>query len=198
MFIFKNYGSLSCISGKIDLARLVMDYQNKFDTVLNNINSELLDLKNKFTKLESDLEISRNVNNKLVDQVTRLERKCWENEQYSGRQCIEISGTPESIEQIDLDRTVLNAFDKTDSPVDPKNIEACHRLKSDDNGQSNKVIVKFSKRKDMVRVMNKKKSLKNADLDSTGLPSSTLLFINPSLCSYYKYLWSKCKALWML
>ena len=69
--------------GKSDLAKLVIDYQNKFDTVLNTINSELLDLKNRFTKLESDLEISKNVNNKLVDQVTRLERKCWENEQYS-------------------------------------------------------------------------------------------------------------------
>ena len=67
--------------GKSDLARLVIDYQNKFDTVLNNINSELLDLKNKFTKLESDLEISRNVNNILVDQVIRLERKWWESEQ---------------------------------------------------------------------------------------------------------------------
>ena len=120
--------------GKSDLARLVMDYQNKFDTVLNNINSELLDLKNKFTKLESDLEISRNVNNKLVDQVTRLERKCWENEQYSRRECIEISGIPQSIEQIDLERTVLKVFDKIDAPVDPQNIEACHRLKSDDNG----------------------------------------------------------------
>ena len=84
--------------GKSDLARLVMDYQNKFDTVLNNINSELLDLKNKFTKLESDLEISRNINNKLVEQVTRLERKCWENEQCSRRECIEISGIPQSIE----------------------------------------------------------------------------------------------------
>ena len=31
--------------GKSDLARLVIGYQNKFDTVLNNINSELLDLK---------------------------------------------------------------------------------------------------------------------------------------------------------
>ena len=41
--------------------------QNKFDTVLNNINSELLDLKNEFTEIELDLEISRNVNNKLVD-----------------------------------------------------------------------------------------------------------------------------------
>ena len=52
--------------GKSDLARVVMDYQNKFDIVINNINSELLDLKNEFTKFESDLEISRNVNNKLV------------------------------------------------------------------------------------------------------------------------------------
>ena len=145
--------------GKSDLTGLVMDYQNKFDSVLNNINSELLDL-NKFTKLESDLEISRNINNKLVDQVTRLERKCWENEQYSRRECIEISGIPQSIEQIDLERTLLNVFDKIDAPVDPQNIEACHRLKSDDNGRSNKIIVIFSKRKDMVRVMNKKKSLK--------------------------------------
>ena len=44
--------------------------------------------------------------------------------------------------------------------------------------------------------MNKKKSLKNANLDGTGLPPSTSLFINPSLCGYYKYLLSKCKALW--
>ena len=61
-------------------------------------------------------------------------------------------------------------FDKIDAPVYPQNIEACHRLKSDDNGRNNKVIVNISKLKDMVRVMNKKKSLKNANLDSTGLP----------------------------
>ena len=112
---------------KSDLAKLVIDYQIKFDTALNYINSELLDLKNKFTKLESDLETSRNVNNKLVDQVTRLE-------QYSMRECIEISRIPQSIEQVDLEKTVLNVFDKIDAPVDPKNIEACHRLKSDGNG----------------------------------------------------------------
>ena len=54
-------------------------------------------------------------------------------------------------------------------PVQPQNIEACDRLKSDDNGRGNKVIVKFSKRKDMAREMNKKKSLKNAILDGTCL-----------------------------
>ena len=60
---------------------------------------------------------------------------------------------------LDLEKTVLHVFDKIDAPFDPQNIEACHRLKSDDNGQSNKAIVKFSKRKDIVRVMNKKRVL---------------------------------------
>ena len=45
-----------------------------------------------------------------------------------------------------------------DATVDTQNIEACHRLKSD-NGRSNKAIVKFNKRKDIVWIMNKKKSL---------------------------------------
>ena len=83
-----------------------------------------------------------------------------------------------------MERTLLNVFDKIDAPVNPQNSEACHRLKSDDNGRSNKAIVKFSKHKDMVRVMNKKNSLKNGNLDGTGLPPSTSLFINSSLCSY--------------
>ena len=126
--------------GKSDLARLVIDYQNKFGTVLNNINYELLDLENKFAKLELDLEISRNVNNKLVDQVTRLEQKCWENEQYSKKERIEISGIPQSMKQIELERTALNVFDKTDAPVDPHNIEACHRWKSDDNVEAIKLL----------------------------------------------------------
>ena len=40
-----------------------------------------------------------------------------------------MSGIPQSIEQLDLEKTVLNVFDKMDAPVDPQNIEACHRLK---------------------------------------------------------------------
>ena len=64
------------------------------------MNSEIPDLKNKFTNIESYLEISRNVNNKPVNQVTRLERKCWENKQYFRRECIKISGISQSIKQI--------------------------------------------------------------------------------------------------
>ena len=90
-----------------------MDHHNKFDAVVKNIDSEQLDLKNKFTKLESDLEISRNVNSELFDQVTRLERKFREYEQYSKRKFIEISGISLSIKQTDLEKTIFNVFEKT-------------------------------------------------------------------------------------
>ena len=68
-----------------------------------------------------------------------------------------------------MEKRLVNVFHKIDAPVDPRNIQACHRLKSDDNGRSNEVTVKFSKRKDMFRVMNKKKSLQNANSDGAGL-----------------------------
>ena len=65
------------------------------------------------------LIILTNVNNKLGDQVTMLDWKCWENKQLSKRKFIEISGIPQSIEQLDLEKTVLHVFDKIDAPVDP-------------------------------------------------------------------------------
>ena len=49
----------------------------------------------------------------------------------------------------------------------------------------------FSKRKDRIR--HCKKNLKGMDLTSLGISSP--VFINDSLCQYYKMLWRKCKKL---
>ena len=51
------------------IAGPVLDYKDKFDTTLTNINKELTDLRNKFTKLESDLAISKNINSKLYSEA---------------------------------------------------------------------------------------------------------------------------------
>ena len=80
-----------------ELANVVLDYQHKFDNSLGFINSELLELKSKFTKIKSDLAISRKVNVKLMERIMVTERKCLANEQYSRRECLEISGIPESV-----------------------------------------------------------------------------------------------------
>ena len=42
-----------------------------------------------------------------------------------------------------------------------------------------------------------KKKLKNIDHRKIGLSSGTKVFINESLCGYYKLLWSKCKKLFL-
>ena len=62
------------------LAGMVLDYKYKFDTAHTNIKKELTDLQNKFTKLESDLAISKNKNSKLSSQLTNVEKMCWANE----------------------------------------------------------------------------------------------------------------------
>ena len=78
-------------------------------------------------------------------------------------------------------------------PVDLANTEACHHLKS--KARPKKVIVKLSKRKDVFNILQHKKKLKPVDIAKVGLPQGSLIFINQSLCSYYKYLWSLCKRL---
>ena len=73
-----------------------------------------------------------------------VERKCWANEQYSRRECLEISGIPESIQDDDLEDYITKIFNECDTPVDPANIEACHRSKS--KARPKKVIIKLFKR----------------------------------------------------
>ena len=78
------------------LAGMVLAYKERFDSTLSAITDELKELKTDFRKLESDLAISRYVNNQLTNQLILVERKCWANKQYSRRECLEISGIPES------------------------------------------------------------------------------------------------------
>lgn len=57
-----------------------------------------------------------------------------------------------------LEGTLLNLFSKVNAPVDPLNVEDCHRLKSTNNAPQ-KVIVKLLKRKDVYLALNVKRSL---------------------------------------
>ena len=101
---------------------------------------------------------------------------------------MKISRIPESIQDDDLEDCVTKIFNEYDTPVDPANIEAFHRLKS--KARPKKVIIK-----DAFNILQRKKKLKSVDITKVGLPQGSLVFINQSLCSYYNYLWSLCKRL---
>ena len=85
---------------------------------------------------------------------------------------------------------VCDIFDKIGVIVTENDIDVCHRLRGD------KTIVKFCKRKICQNVLRKKKSSKKVKPSDVGLSEETPLFINESLCSYYKGLWNKFKESW--
>ena len=122
-----------------------------------------------------------------------LERQCRANEQYSRRESLEISGVPESVAVNDLEGKVLKLLGKIDVEVHPDHIEACHWKKY--NAGLKKVIIKISRRKDADKIRRAKKKLKGLNFSSIGI--NLAVYINDSLCRYYKDLWAKCKKLWL-
>ena len=151
--------------------------QSKITEMQSNteILEEVRKLNDKFTNLESQLLVTKNVNS--------LERQCWANAQYSRRECLEVAGIPESVKQNELEDKVLRIFKNAGCDIPSDNNEACHRV-----GRPNNVIIKFSKRKDCQQIFSVKKDLSKLDIKEVDLPEGTQIFVNQSLCPYYKSL----------
>ena len=140
---------------KEDLVRLLLDYQGKFNSTLDDSKNNFDELRTKFTKLEADVNISRNINSKLSNRLINVERKCFANKQYTRRECLEISGIPPSVKDTELETKVLTILEEIDAPVDPGLVEDCHPSPS--KGNPTKVIFKLNRRKDARKVpLNKK------------------------------------------
>ena len=75
--------------------------------------------------------------------------------------------------------------------MDLSNVEDCHWIKSVKGPK--KVIVKLSRRKGAIKILLSKKGLNGMNLSSLGINST--VYINDSLCAYYKMLWGKCRKL---
>ena len=158
---------------------------------ISDLTSEIQKLTGAVIRLESEVSILKRVNDELQKQLISTERQCWANAQYPRRECIEVAGIASSVFDDNLENKVLNIFDKLGVPINPNNIEACHRIRKD----SDRTIVKFNKRKDWQQVMRVKKDLKNMTFTDIDLPVGTTLYLNERLCSYYRWLWSNCKKL---
>ena len=99
---------------------------------------------------------------------------------------------PSSIKDKVLEPTVCRVLQHIGVGIMGEGIKACHRLSK----QSDRTIVKFSRRKDCEHVMRKKSELRKLKPSELDLPNGTKLYINESLCPYYRGLWNQCKKLW--
>ena len=61
-----------------------------------------------------------------MERLVVPERKCWANEQYPRRECLEISGIPESVSDNALEDEIQGILRGIYAEVDTENIELCH------------------------------------------------------------------------
>ena len=156
----------------------------------NDAPEEIRKFNKNFVKLKSKINIVKNVNTLLKKRVIDMERQCWANVQYSRRECLEVAGIPRDVSNENLESKVLEVFSKVGCEILSSDIEACHRLTNND-----RVIVKFLRRKDCYQFLSVKRDLQKIKLEDIGLRGSNSIFINPSLCPYYRIFWSKSKRL---
>ena len=101
---------------------MALDYQQKYDVTLDEITKELAELRKSYKKLESDLVVTKAVNEPLRNQIVKLERQCWSNAQYSKRETLEISGIPKNIDEGELEGKVPTVLSKLDVNINPANV----------------------------------------------------------------------------
>ena len=94
-----------------------------------------------------------------------MQRQCWVNAQYSRRECLEVAGIPCDVSNENLESKVLEVFSKVGCEILSRDIEACHGLTN-----SERVIVKFLRRKDCDQVLSVKRDLRKVKLKDEVIP----------------------------
>ena len=75
---------------KTHLMKLVLQLESEMNSDIKELTSEIRDLVTQMKKVEADVATVKNVNEKLVNQLTETGRQCWANAQYSRRACLEV------------------------------------------------------------------------------------------------------------
>ena len=184
---------------KEDLIELLLNTEEKqsetkvsLDNILNQVsllNSKICDQNQRIDELTSILAVNKAVNNELQKRITTLERLCNANAQYARRETLEIVGIPVSVQDNDLENSVIEIFNTIAVPASAFDFHACHRIKG------NKTIVKFTHRKHAIDVSKNKHKLKGAKFTEKSVLNGKKIYINDSLCPNYRFLWSKCNEL---
>ena len=123
--------------------------------------------------------------------LVNMDRQCSANAQYLRRECLEVVGIPREVEQKDMEDKLLSVPENVGCKIDPDNIEDFHRLSK----KSDNVIIKFSRQKDCQHALQVKNDLRKLNLEDLGFHGKNKIYINWSLCQYYRMLWSRSKKL---
>ena len=89
-------------------------------------------------ELESDIDVVRTVNDRLIERLVKTEKHFWEHAQYSRRDTLEIIGIPNSVDNSVREEMVPGVFKQIGVETDERDVQTCHRLK-----EKKRIIAKF-------------------------------------------------------
>ena len=176
---------------KILRSDIADDFSRHKDEIISQLRKENTSLKNELEKVKTELK-------KKGEDLVEVERDVIDLQQYIRRNNVEICGIPESVENKNLEKTVVKIAEIIGVDIKSNDIEACHRLvKRRNEGGPKRTIVRFVNRKNCESLLRNKKKLKFDEtknkLNHIGIKNN--LFINSNLSPYNKLLWGKCKHL---
>ena len=103
--------SLQSIKKK-DMIPIVLSLQNKLNQVNNKVLAEIHKLSDNFSKLESKLSVTKQVNSLLPHRLANMEHPCQANAQYWRQECLDIIDIHSEVEADALEEKVVNSFKK--------------------------------------------------------------------------------------
>ena len=115
--------------------------------------------------MQSELCVSRQVSSKLREQIVSLERKCWSNCQHSRRECLELNGPAQPMENSQLEDTALKFFKNLDVEIDSSGCQLQDQKES---------LLNFPNETVTISIRRGKKNLKGMHLSSIGIRSLVL------------------------
>ena len=131
----------------LKLSELLKDtFRSEIVGLVDNIvHGVITGLRERITTLESSNKNLQDANDKLTARVAALEAQADQAEQYSRRNCLRISGIPETTGE-NTDNIVLSIANDIDSEVRLQDIDRSHRVGNLNKKRSKprEIIVKFS------------------------------------------------------
>ena len=135
-------------------------------------------------------ESKQNLNPDIEERIRRIEEEHYEMQQYSRRDCIELVGIPDQIQGKSLEFKSIEILESIGVKIPSSEIQACHQM-----ADNKRVIIKFCNCKSAISCLVNRKKLIETNKKDLGFPEETAIFLNESLCPYYRLLFGKCNAL---
>ena len=99
-------------------------------------------------------------------------------------------GIPQSVKDNDFEKVVTKIVNKVGINMTERDMQVVHRI-----GKEGRTIIKFSNRKDCQALLKVKRDLNDLTMKDFGFEENSKIYVNESLCPYYRVIWEKSKRL---